>query len=158
VLVPAAHGLARGLYTSATVHHVGGGALGYGSPRKTYLNFRNSLAVLTKHLRSRFIVYRIFHRLVLDVFAAMKFIAEGHARHAWQVFRAHRHFLLRLPTPAPGAQAACATWSAIHPTSPACTAAASLTTATSWAGRNSPTWTTRIDQPPRRSKYSTASR
>ena len=41
-------------YTSkAVVHHVGGGALGYGSPRKTYLNFRNSLIVLTKNLHTR---------------------------------------------------------------------------------------------------------
>lgn len=86
-----------GCATGVAVHHVGGGALGYGSPRKTYLNFRNSLAVLTKHLASRFIGYRIFHRLVLDVFAALKFIADGHPRHAREVFRAHRHFLLRLP-------------------------------------------------------------
>ena len=86
-----------GFTSSATVYHVGGGALGYGSPRKTYLNFRNSLAVLTKHLRSHFIVYRIFHRLVLDGFAALKFIAEGHAEHAWEVGRAHRHFFLWIP-------------------------------------------------------------
>ncbi|MFT3885793.1 MAG: glycosyltransferase family 2 protein [Flavobacteriales bacterium] len=85
-------------YTSRTaVYHVGGGALGYGSPRKTYLNFRNSLAVLTKNLRSRFILYRILHRMLLDQFAALKFLAEGHGAHAWEVGRAHRHFCKRLP-------------------------------------------------------------
>lgn len=85
-------------YTSAvTVYHVGGGALGYGAPRKTFLNFRNSLAVLTKHLHSRWIWARLFHRLVLDGFAAMKFLAEGHAPHAWQVIRAHHHFFRWLP-------------------------------------------------------------
>lgn len=85
-------------YTSAVaVHHVGGGALGYGDPRKTYLNFRNSLAVLTKHLNSRWIYARIVHRLTLDVFAALKFLAEGHAAHAWQVGRAHRRFLRWMP-------------------------------------------------------------
>jgi GT2 family glycosyltransferase len=86
-------------YTSkATVYHVGGGALGYGSPRKTYLNFRNSLAVLTKNLPSRWIGGRILRRFILDDFAALKFLLEGHAEHAWMVGRAHRHFCYRLPT------------------------------------------------------------
>ncbi len=85
-------------YTSAaTVYHVGGGALGYGNPRKTFLNFRNSLAVLTKHLHSRWIYARIFHRMVLDGFAALKFLAEGHAAHTWQVAKAHREFIAWLP-------------------------------------------------------------
>ncbi len=85
-------------YTSATVvHHVGGGALGYGSPRKTYLNFRNSLIVLTRNMRTRWIGGRILHRMVLDVIAAFKFLLEGHAPHAWEVGRAHRHFLRRMP-------------------------------------------------------------
>lgn len=85
-------------YTSrTTVYHVGGGALGYGSPRKTYLNFRNSLAVLTKNLASRAIAYRILHRVLLDQFAALKFLLEGHSAHAWEVGRAHRHFCRRLP-------------------------------------------------------------
>lgn len=85
-------------YTSkAIVYHVGGGALGYGSTRKTYLNFRNSLCVLTKNLRSRWIGGRIIRRMVLDDFAALKFLLEGHADHAWVVGRAHRHFCRRLP-------------------------------------------------------------
>lgn len=81
----------------AVAYHVGGGALGYGSPRKTYLNFRNSLAVLTKNLRSRWIGGRILHRFILDDFAALKFLLEGHGAHAWEVGRAHRHFCRRLP-------------------------------------------------------------
>ena len=85
-------------YTSkAVVYHVGGGALGYGSPRKTYLNFRNSLCVLTKNLRSRWIGGLILRRMILDDFAALKFLLEGHADHAWVVGRAHRHFCRRLP-------------------------------------------------------------
>lgn len=85
-------------YTSASVvHHVGGGALTYDSPRKTYLNFRNSLCVLTKNLRSRWIYGRILRRFILDGMAALKFLLEGHGRHAWVVGRAHRHFCRRLP-------------------------------------------------------------
>ncbi|HQW05106.1 MAG: glycosyltransferase family 2 protein [Flavobacteriales bacterium] len=85
-------------YTSqAMVHHVGGGSLGYSSPHKTYLNFRNSLIVLTKNLHNGWSWWWLFRRLVLDGFAALKFLLEGHAAHAWQVGRAHRHFFLRLP-------------------------------------------------------------
>ncbi|MCU0319064.1 MAG: glycosyltransferase family 2 protein [Flavobacteriales bacterium] len=85
-------------YTSAAVvHHVGGGALGYGSPQKTYLNFRNSLIVLTKNLHTGAFWYWLLRRLVLDGFAAMKFLLEGHAAHTWQVARAHWHYFARLP-------------------------------------------------------------
>lgn len=85
-------------YTSkAVVRHVGGGTLGYGSPRKTYLNFRNSLIVLTKNLHNGFLPLRLLRRLVLDGFAAIKFLLEGHGSHSWQVFRAHVHFYFRLP-------------------------------------------------------------
>ncbi len=85
-------------YTShAKVLHVGGGSLGYGSPRKTYLNFRNSLIVLTKNLHNGWSWWWLFRRLVLDAFAAGKFLVEGHAAHTWEVGRAHRAFFRRLP-------------------------------------------------------------
>lgn len=85
-------------YTSkAVVYHVGGGALGYGSPRKTYLNFRNSLIVLTKNLHNGWSWWWLLRRMVLDGFAAWKFLLEGHGAHTWQVARAHWHYLLRLP-------------------------------------------------------------
>ncbi|MFN3876061.1 MAG: glycosyltransferase, partial [Flavobacteriales bacterium] len=85
-------------YTSrARVLHVGGGALGYGSPLKTHLNFRNSLIVLTKNLRSRALALRIARRLVLDAFAALKPLLEGHPAHAWQVARAHWAYFAALP-------------------------------------------------------------
>ncbi|MEO8069470.1 MAG: glycosyltransferase family 2 protein [Flavobacteriales bacterium] len=86
-----------GYTSSSSVYHVGGGALGYGSPRKTYLNFRNSLIVLAKNLRSRALIVRIVRRFFLDNMAALKFLLEGHASHAWMVGRAHRHFCYRLP-------------------------------------------------------------
>ena len=85
-------------YTSTSVvHHVGGGALGYGSPRKTYLNFRNSLIVLTKNLHTGGLPGRLLRRFLLDGAAGWKFLLEGHGAHSWQVARAHVHFLGRLP-------------------------------------------------------------
>lgn len=85
-------------YTSASVvYHVGGGALRYGSPMKTYLNFRNSLVVLTRNLHDTPLILAVPRRLVLDGFAAAKFLLEGHGAHAWQVVRAHWHYFARLP-------------------------------------------------------------
>ncbi|MCC6399769.1 MAG: glycosyltransferase family 2 protein [Flavobacteriales bacterium] len=85
-------------YTArASVLHVGGGALGYGSPRKTYLNFRNSLIVLTKNLHTGWLPGRLLRRFLLDGAAGWKFLLEGHGAHSWQVARAHVHFLGRLP-------------------------------------------------------------
>ncbi len=85
-------------YTSrSVVHHVGGGSLGYGHPRKTYLNFRNSLIVLVKNQQHGNVWISLLRRLVLDGFAACKFLFEGHAQHAWQVARAHWHFFGSLP-------------------------------------------------------------
>lgn len=84
-------------YTSkATIYHVGGGALRYGSPRKTYLNFRNSLIVLTKNLHTGWFWWWLLRRMVLDGFAGAKFLVEGHGAHTLQVVRAHWHFLGRL--------------------------------------------------------------
>lgn len=90
-------GWSIGFTSVSVVYHVGGGSLGYGSPRKTYLNFRNSLIVLTKNLRERHFPARLFRRLVLDAFASLKFLLEGHWAHFLEVGRAHRHFFRRLP-------------------------------------------------------------
>jgi GT2 family glycosyltransferase len=86
-----------GYTASAVVYHVGGGSLGYGSPRKTYLNFRNSLIVLTRNHHDGFFWWWLFRRLLLDGAAAWKFLLEGHGRHSWEVARAHWHFFLRCP-------------------------------------------------------------
>lgn len=87
-----------GYTSSARVLHVGGGTLDYRSPRKTYLNFRNSLIVLTKNLHSGWFWWWLLRRLVLDGFAGVKFLVEGNGRHTWQVARAHWHFFHRLPS------------------------------------------------------------
>lgn len=86
-----------GYTSSAVVYHVGGGSLDYSSPRKTYLNFRNSLIVLTKNLHTGWWWWWLLRRLVLDGFAGAKFLLEGNGRHTWQVARAHWHFFLHLP-------------------------------------------------------------
>ncbi len=77
---------------SSTIYHVGGASLNVGSPRKAYLNFRNSLLLLYKNLpgNQHRKSYRV--RLVLDMVAAFKFLITDSPRHFFAVVRAHRDF------------------------------------------------------------------
>jgi GT2 family glycosyltransferase len=52
------------------VYHVGGGTLPQGSPRKTYLNFRNNLSMIAKNASILQGIFIIAPRLVLDGVAA----------------------------------------------------------------------------------------
>ncbi|MDB5262791.1 MAG: glycosyl transferase family 2 [Adhaeribacter sp.] len=73
------------------VYHVGGGTLPKNSPRKTYLNFRNGLALLYKNIESDNKVQILLTRVLLDWVAAFKFLATGFGKDAGAVLRAHWH-------------------------------------------------------------------
>lgn len=80
-------------YTSKSiVYHVGGATLNEGNPKKTYLNFRNSLSMLVKNLPDGQLVPIIFLRLVLDGLAGIQFILKGKFKHCWAIVRAHFTF------------------------------------------------------------------
>lgn len=76
----------------SVVYHLGGGSLAYGNPRKTFLNFRNSLITLQKNLTvfQAFIV--ILSRMILDFPAAMKFLFSGSSADFKAVLNAHQDF------------------------------------------------------------------
>ena len=78
---------------ASIVYHAGAGTLAYESPRKTYLNFRNGLILLVKHLGPSEVVYKILARMILDWMAALRFLFKGMFGNAWSVFRAHAHFI-----------------------------------------------------------------
>ena len=59
------------------VYHLGGGALNYESPRKTYLNFRNNLLMLYKNLPSRYLLWVLLVRFFLDYVAALQLLLTG---------------------------------------------------------------------------------
>jgi GT2 family glycosyltransferase len=80
----------------STVYHVGAGTLSYESPRKTYLNFRNGLVLLYKHLDSSELYLKITVRMMLDWLAALRYLLKGKGKNALSVFRAHRDFLINL--------------------------------------------------------------
>lgn len=77
---------------NSTVYHVGGGTLSQGSPRKTFLNFRNGLTLLVKNLPPGELKWKLPLRIVLDWAAALNFLLHGFAGSAWAVLRAHGNF------------------------------------------------------------------
>ena len=76
----------------SVIYHVGGGTLDYQSPRKTYLNFRNSLYTLVKNESSLKLVWLIPTRLLMDFLAAGLFLVQGKFRHIWAILKAHFSF------------------------------------------------------------------
>jgi len=74
----------------STVYHVGGGTLPYTSPRKTYLNFRNSLMMIIKN-HDGLLFPKLFHRLCIDGIAACRFILSGEFSNFAAVFKAHMY-------------------------------------------------------------------
>jgi GT2 family glycosyltransferase len=79
------------------VYHVGGGTLPKESPRKTYLNFRNSLATLYKNESSTKLLWKIPARLLLDLVAAGKFLLTDGLESYIAVIRANIDFYRMLP-------------------------------------------------------------
>ncbi|APG60015.1 glycosyltransferase family 2 protein [Christiangramia salexigens] len=76
----------------STVYHVGGATLKELNPRKTFLNFRNSLFMLLKNIDSPKVYLILLFRMVLDGFAALKFLIEGNPLHFAAIFKAHLSF------------------------------------------------------------------
>ena len=74
------------------VYHVGGGTLDTSNPRKTFLNFRNGLALLVINLPSKYLIPVLLYRLVLDGVAGLEFLLVGHWRDTLAVIKAHFSF------------------------------------------------------------------
>ncbi len=76
----------------SVVYHVGGGTLDYGSTRKVYLNFRNSLFTIFKNEEGFGRLTKVYMRLVLDGIAGVKFLLSGEVASVWAIIRAHFAF------------------------------------------------------------------
>ncbi|MDG1433083.1 MAG: bifunctional riboflavin kinase/FAD synthetase [Saprospiraceae bacterium] len=74
------------------VFHVGGGTLDYTNPRKTYLNFRNTLFTILKNEPKRKLFWLIPTRLILDGIAGGLFLFQGKFAHIKSILRAHFSF------------------------------------------------------------------
>ncbi|MEN3324191.1 glycosyltransferase family 2 protein [Mariniflexile soesokkakense] len=79
----------------STIYHVGGATLSNTNPKKTFLNFRNSLFTVTKNAKGNIFLI-ILTRLVLDGIAGVKFLFEMKPKHTLSILKAHfsfyRHF------------------------------------------------------------------
>ncbi len=80
----------------STVYHLGGGTLSAQNPRKTYLNFRNNLAILVRNDYRNGIVKRIFKRMVFDGAAAFYMLLTSGPAHFFAVIKAHLYFYANL--------------------------------------------------------------
>ena len=80
-------------YTSkSVVYHVGGATLEVSNPKKTFLNFRNSLLMLGKNLPKNKLLPILFMRLILDALAGFQFIYKGKFQHFFMIIKAHFAF------------------------------------------------------------------
>lgn len=86
------------MYDSAsTVYHVGGGTLHKSNPRKTFLNYRNGLAMLYKNIPADKLFSTILLRLVLDGISGIKLLVDGSFADFLAVIKAHFAFYAMIP-------------------------------------------------------------
>ena len=79
--------------SDSIAYHVGGGTLNYSNPRKTYLNFRNSLMVLIKNLSRTQLLWKLPFRWVVDYIAFLKFTLTGDFKDGLMIFKAHFYII-----------------------------------------------------------------
>ncbi len=76
----------------SVVYHLGGGTLNKTNPKKTFLNFRNNLILITKNHPPKYFFFKIVMRMILDGVAGLKFLFSGQINHLFAVIKAHYSF------------------------------------------------------------------
>jgi len=82
----------------STVYHLGGATLDASNPKKTFLNFRNSLWMMLKNLPKRKLIPILFTRMLLDGVAGLRFLSQGKLNHLWAILESHYHFYKNINT------------------------------------------------------------
>ena len=80
---------------TSTVYHLGGGTLSNTNPKKTYLNFRNSLYTLVKHTDKN-VILRTLVRMILDGVAGIRFLLHLKPHYFIAILKAHYSFYKNL--------------------------------------------------------------
>lgn len=80
---------------NSEVYHLGGSTLQQGNPKKTYLNFRNSLQMLLKNSSAKTLFWLIPVRSTLDLLSSFYFIKNGSFKDSKAVHLAHSHFFFK---------------------------------------------------------------
>lgn len=81
---------------ASTVYHVGGATLATQNPKKTFLNFRNSLFNLVKNTPKNKGLGLVFIRLCLDGIAGIKYLFDLKPLHTLAIINAHFSFYANL--------------------------------------------------------------
>jgi len=80
----------------STIYHIGGATLKETNPKKTYLNYRNSLFTLVKNLPDNKLFTTIYIRLTIDGIAGVKFLFDLKPKHTFAILKAHASFYYHL--------------------------------------------------------------
>jgi riboflavin kinase/FMN adenylyltransferase len=91
-------GYRLGVVPEAVIYHLGGATLEYNSPGKVFLNFRNNLTTITRHMTLAALVPILGVRLLLDLSAAFHYFFRGEFENAFAVLRAYIGFMVRIPS------------------------------------------------------------
>ncbi len=83
-----------GYVPESTVFHVGGSVITYGSPQKTFYNFRNSLVLLLKNEKGGKLIWLLPLRLLMDGLAGAQFLLSGQFKNIGAIIKAHWSFFL----------------------------------------------------------------
>lgn len=81
---------------NSVIYHVGGATLSSNNPRKTFLNFRNSLWMMVKNLPTGKLFPVLFIRLCFDGVAGIRFLMLGKFPHLFAILKSHFYFYLKL--------------------------------------------------------------
>lgn len=78
------------------IYHLGGATLSNQNPKKTYLNFKNSLLTLVKNKKEN-IFFTLLIRLILDGLAGIMFLFQLKPLHTLAIIKAHIRFYSIFP-------------------------------------------------------------
>ena len=82
---------------ASTVYHLGGSTLSEMNPKKTFLNFRNSLFSIVKNTSLYKAFFIVMARLLLDGIAGLRFLSQMRFTHCLAIVKAHFSFYWNLP-------------------------------------------------------------
>ena len=89
------HGYKTHLVSSSKIYHLGAATIKKDS-KKTFLNYRNSLLMLTKNLPLKSLLNTLLIRLIMDILSSLRFILSGKIYHFMSIYKAHLHYYLML--------------------------------------------------------------
>lgn len=85
-------------YGKSAVYHLGSATLKAENPRKTFLNFRNSLFNLLKNAPKSKLFFLVFTRLFFDGIAGIRFLFTLKPQHFFAIIKSHFSFYYNLFT------------------------------------------------------------